>query len=208
MTDTSQTSIEQGFNVKANSLLAVCLLVGIAGGWLLRGSQNRGMTTVPANVAAPAKAPASAAAQMPDSTHLKEMADTQAAPLLEKLKSDPNNSSLLSEIGNLYYDAQQYPIAVDYYGRALKTKPADAAVRTDMATAYWYMGDADRAIAEFTKALTYEPNKPNTLFNLGLVRLKGKMDRAGAVADWEKLLATNPNYEGKDKVARMIAEAK
>jgi len=29
------------------------------------------------------------------------MADTQAAPLLEKLKSDPNNSSLLSEIGNL-----------------------------------------------------------------------------------------------------------
>jgi len=136
------------------------------------------------------------------------MADTQAAPLLEKLKSDPNNSSLLSEIGNLYYDAQQYPIAVDYYGRALKTKPADAAVRTDMATAYWYMGDADRAIAEFTKALTYEPNKPNTLFNLGLVRLKGKMDRAGAVADWEKLLATNPNYEGKDKVVRMISEAK
>ena len=107
---------------------------------------------------------------------------------------------MLGQIGNLYYDAQQYLIAVDYYGRALKTKPADAAMRTDMATAYWYMGDADRAIAEFTKALTYEPNKPNTLFNLGLVRLKGKMDKAGAVADWEKLLATNPNYEGKDKV--------
>jgi tetratricopeptide (TPR) repeat protein len=208
MTGISQTSIEQGFNVKANSLLAVCLLAGIAGGWLLRGPQNRGMTTVPANVAAPAKAPASTAAQKPDSTHLKEMADMQAAPLLDRLKSDPNNSNLLGEIGNLYYDAQQYPIAVDYYGRALKTKPADAAVRTDMATAYWYMGDADRAIAEFTKALAYEPNKPNTLFNLGLVRLKGKMDKAGAVADWERLLATNPNYEGKDKVIQMIAEAK
>jgi cytochrome c-type biogenesis protein CcmH/NrfG len=34
------------------------------------------------------------------------------------------------------------------------------------------------------------------------------MDINGAVADWEKLLATNPNYEGKDKVEQMIAQAK
>jgi cytochrome c-type biogenesis protein CcmH/NrfG len=136
------------------------------------------------------------------------MADTQAAPLLEKLKSDPNNPDLLASIANFYYDAQQYPIAVDYYGRALKAKPADAAMRTDMATAYWYMGNADTAITEFNKALTYEPNKPNTLFNLGLVKWQGKMDINGAVADWEKLLAKNPNYEGKEKVEQMIAEAK
>jgi tetratricopeptide (TPR) repeat protein len=81
-------------------------------------------------------------------------------------------------------------------------------VRTDMATAYWYMGNADTAIAEFNKALTYEPNKPNALFNLGVVKWQGKMDVNGAVADWEKLLATNPNYEGKDKVEQMMAEAK
>ena len=77
-----------------------------------------------------------------------------------------------------------------------------------MATAYWYMGNADTAITEFNKALTYEPNKPNTLFNLGLVKWQGKMDINGAVADWEKLLKANPNYEGKDKVEQMIAEAK
>ena len=77
-----------------------------------------------------------------------------------------------------------------------------------MATAYWYMGNADSAIEEFNKELTYEPNKPNTLFNLGLVKWQGKMDINGAVADWQKLLDTNPNYEGKDKVEQMIAEAK
>jgi cytochrome c-type biogenesis protein CcmH/NrfG len=144
----------------------------------------------------------------PTPEQLKLMADKQAAPLIEKLKSDPNNPDLLASIGNFYYDAQQYPIAVDYYGRALKAKPSDAAIRTDMATADWYMGNADAAIAEFNKALTYEPNKANTLFNLGLVKWQGKMDIKGAVADWEKLLATNPNYEGKDKVEQMIAEAK
>jgi tetratricopeptide (TPR) repeat protein len=136
------------------------------------------------------------------------MADGQAAPLLEKLKSDSNNPDLLAAIGNIYYDAQQYPAAVDFYGRALNAKPSEAAVRTDMATAYWYMGNADTAIAEFNKALTYAPNNPNTLFNRGLVKWQGKKDIDGAVADWKRLLATNPNYEGISKVEQMMAQAK
>jgi tetratricopeptide (TPR) repeat protein len=70
------------------------------------------------------------------------------------------------------------------------------------------MGNADTAIAEFNKALGYAPNNPNTLFNLGVVKWQGKKDAAGAIADWEKLLAANPNYEEKDKVKQMMAEAK
>jgi cytochrome c-type biogenesis protein CcmH/NrfG len=77
-----------------------------------------------------------------------------------------------------------------------------------MATAYWYMGNADQAIAEFNNALHYAPNNPNTLFNLGVVMWRGKMDAAGAIADWEKLLAVNPNYSEKDKVEQLINEAK
>lgn len=196
--------------VQAYTLAVVCLLLGMAGGWLIRGSQTPAAPTAE-TASASAPAPSAMGGGMnaqPTPEQLKKMADTQAAPLIEKLKSDPNNPELLAGIGNFYYDAQQYPTAIDYYGRALKTKPADAAVRTDMATAYWYMGNADSAIAEFNKALTYEPNKPNTLFNLGLVKWQGKMDINGAVAEWEKLLKTNPNYEGKDKVEQMIAEAK
>jgi cytochrome c-type biogenesis protein CcmH/NrfG len=198
--------------VQAYTLAVVCLLLGMAGGWLIRGSQSPASAAAAVETASPsASAPSTmggGANAQPTPDQMKKMADTQAAPLIEKLKSDPNNPELLTGVGNFYYDAQQYPIAVDYYGRALKAKPSDAGVRTDMATAYWYMGNADSAITEFNKALTYEPNKPNTLFNLGLVKWQGKMDINGAVADWEKLLKANPNYEGKDKVEQMIAEAK
>jgi tetratricopeptide (TPR) repeat protein len=79
-------------------------------------------------------------------------------------------------------------------------------VRTDMATAYWYLGNADQAIAEFNKALTFAPTNPNTLFNLGLVKWEGKHDAAGAIADWKKLLNANPNYEQKDKVRQMLSD--
>jgi tetratricopeptide (TPR) repeat protein len=139
---------------------------------------------------------------------MQKMADTQAGPLIEKLKADPNNAGLLENIGNIYYDAQQYPTAIDYYQRALKVEPTNTGVRTDMATAYWYTGNADTAIAEFQKSLSYEPNKANTLFNLGIVEWQGKMDIDKAVATWQKLLDTNPNYEAKDKVLELMAQAK
>jgi len=210
MTDTNQTPIKGWTREQAILLSVVCVMVGIGGGWCIRGWHSPAVTGAmkTASVSAPSGVGARSAPQMPGSAQLKQMADAKAAPLLDNLKSDPNNPDLLTSVGNLYYDAQQYPVAVDYYQRVLKVKPSDANVRTDMGTAYWFMGNADTAIAEFNKALTYAPNNPNTLFNLGLVKWKGKMDPAGAIADWEKLLAANPNYEGKDKVEQMMTEAK
>ena len=216
MTDLNRTPISQWTRTGAIIVSVVCLSVGIAGGWVIRGSHGPQSPAVAGGAQAAslpvAQAPASqssgAASQMPGSGKLKELVDAQAAPLLEKLKADPNNADLITSIGNLYYDAQQYPIAIDYYGRTLNARPSDAAVRTDMATAYWYMGNTDSAIEEFNKALTYAPTNPNTLFNLGLVKWQGKMDGPGAIADWQKLLAANPNYDAKDKVEQMMADVK
>lgn len=204
------TQHEQWTVKEAIILAALCLTAGIAGGWALRAAQSpsaagSAQTAPVAQQAAISSRPVSSA---PSLAQLKQMADAQAAPLLERLKADPENPDVLISIGNLYYDAQQYTDAVTYYAHALKSRPSDAAVRTDMATAYWYLGNADTAIAEFDKALAYAPTNPNTLFNRGLVKWKGKHDAAGAIADWQKLLATDPNYAGKDKVEQMMAEAK
>ena len=209
MTDTNRATIEQWTSVQAYVLAVICLLVGIAGGWLIRGSQSP--AAAPAETAsapAPAMGSAGAGAQPPTPAQMQKMADTQAGALIEKLKADPTNAGLLASFGNIYYDAQQFPTAIDYYQRALKVEPANTGVRTDMATAYWYTGNADAAIAEFQKSLSYEPNKANTLFNLGIVEWQGKMDIDKAVATWQKLLNTNPNYEGKDKVLELMAQAK
>jgi tetratricopeptide (TPR) repeat protein len=192
-------------------LVTLCLAVGITGGWLIRGLQG----TSSSNIAPPRAAslsaasttsPANPAAPTPSPARLKEMADTQAAPLLAKLAASPNNPDTLAEIANLYYDAQQYSVAVDYYNRALQSRPADASVRTDMATAYWYMGNTEEALSQFNKALTYAPTNPNTLFNMGLVKWQAQHDSAGAIALWKKLLDSNPNYEQKDKVLQMLSD--
>lgn len=199
------TKTNEWSSLQAYTLAVVCLLTGVTVGWLFRGSQAPS-----ANVVETANASSSTMSQMsqPTPEQMKKMADVQSAPLLEQLKANPNDSALLSKIGNIYYDTQQYPTAIDYYRRALQAEPANASVRTDMATAIWYSGDANSAIQEFNKALSYEPTNPSTLFNLGVVQWQGKMDVKAALASWQRLLDTNPNYEAKEKVYQLMAEAR
>jgi tetratricopeptide (TPR) repeat protein len=210
------TSAETWSAAQASALVVVCLLAGIAGGWLIRKSNSAPATTpvaaasVPAVAAAPSQsAPANFGMEsaMPSEQQLKEAADSQVAPLLLRLKAEPANASLLANVGNIYYDAKQYPAAIDYYERSLKVQPADTSVRTDLGTAYWYTGKADTAIAQFEKSLVYDPNKADTLFNLGIVKWQGKKDGPGAVAAWKKLLETNPAYPEKEAVMQLIAQA-
>jgi cytochrome c-type biogenesis protein CcmH/NrfG len=201
---TNSSKTKQWTGTRATTLAVACLFAGIVGGWFLRAAQ-------PPSVAGSSNASASstvAPSPTNDPARMKTVADAQAAPLLEQLKASPADPALLADIGNVYYDAQQYPAAIDFYGRSLTSAPDNVSVRTDLGTAYWYTGNADAAIAEFNKALTYQPTNANTLFNLGLVKWKGKSDAAGAVADWRKLLAANPTYDGKENVEKLMAEAK
>lgn len=206
--DTNRNSIKGWSRQRALALMIVCLLAGVAGGWVIRAT-SQPSSTESAKVAAlrpEAATSARPAPQSPSPDQLKTIADNEAAPLIAKLNADPKNADLLTGIGNVYYDAKQYSVAVDYYGRELAMKPSDVAVRTDMATAYWYLGNADKAITEFDAALKHAPSNPNALFNRGLVKWEGKHDSAGALADWKRLLATNPNYASRDQVEKMLSD--
>ncbi len=121
-------------------------------------------------------------------------------PLLAQLKSEPNNAELLYKIGNLYYDAQQYPDAVAYYERSLKINPNATDVRTDLGTAYHLIGQPDRAISEYDEVLKVDSKHANALFNEGMVKWQDKMDMKGAIAAWQHLLDTNPDYPQRDRV--------
>ncbi len=207
-------------NVQAYTLAVITLLIGIAVGYFARGSAQPAAASTGSAQTAPSSAPAGNAANMGPG-QLPGIGNTQgqeapspeviakaAEPLLAQLKSDPNNFETLAKLGNLYYDSKAFPQAIDYYSQALKIQPKNPDVLTDMGTAYWYQGDPDRAIEDFNKSLAIRPNHPGTLYNLGIVTWQGKKDPKGAIVVWEKLLATNPNYDQKDQVQMLIERAK
>jgi cytochrome c-type biogenesis protein CcmH/NrfG len=160
-------------------------------------------------VQAEAAAPAANAAGQQQVTpeQMKQMADTKAAPLLAQLQTEPNNPALLAELGNVYYDTQNFRQAIDYYAKSLAIKN-DPNVGTDMGTAYYYAGDPDTALGEFEKVLKAYPNFENALFNTGMVKFQGKMDAEGAIAAWQQVLKNNPNHPRRAEIEQLIANAR
>jgi len=207
-------------SVQAYVMAVLTLAIGIAVGYFARGSAPTSSPVAEApqtTAAAPAGMGSGAmgAAQLPGIGSAQqqqgaspEMLAKAAEPLLAQLKTNPNDVDTLTKLGNLYYDGQAYPQAIEYYQKAVSLQPNNADVLTDMGTAYWYSGDPDKAIANFEKALAIRPNNANTLFNLGIVKWQGKKDPKGAIVDWEKLLKTNPDYPQKDQVQMLIERAK
>jgi len=192
---------------QAYILAVFCLVLGVALGYLFRGSASPASETTVAPRANDSAASASTQAQVTPAQQ-KEMLNQSVAPLLETLKTNPDDVDTIVKVGNLYYDGQQYQEAVKYYRLAAKNQPKNADLLTDLGTSLWYTGDADGAIAEFQKALKYQPDHPGTLFNLGIVRWQGKSDPKGAVEAWEELLQKNPNYPQKQQLQEYIEKAK
>jgi len=189
---------------QAYILAAFCLLLGVALGYLFRGSASPAAstsTTARQGSEARQQAPASAA-------EVQAALAQAAAPLLDAVNKNPNDYDSLVKLGNVFYDGQQYPNAIQYYERALAIHPENPDVRTDMGTAYWYTGNADKAIAAMQTSLKYRPGHPQTLFNLGWVRWQGKADPKGAISAWEQLLKANPDYPQRQQVEQNIAKAK
>jgi cytochrome c-type biogenesis protein CcmH/NrfG len=204
-------------NVQAYTLAVITLAIGIAVGYFARGSapvstagESAQATSVPAGMGnAPmgsAELPGIGSTQPQQAS--PEMLAKAAEPLLAQLKTNPKDVDTIVKLGNLYYDGQAYPQAIEYYEKAIALQPDNADVRTDLGTAYWYTGNADKAIASFEKALAIRPNHAPTLFNLGIVKWQGKKDPKGAIVAWEKLLQTNPDYPQKNQVQMLIERAK
>ena len=222
----SQTAQDQessngvGFTTfQAYTLAVITLAIGIAVGYFARGSASPAAGpeaaqaampagSLPSSIGAtPAQLPGIGSAQQQQAPSPEVLAKS-AEPLLGQLKSNPNDAQTVIKLGNLYYDSQAYPQAIECYEKALSLQPDNADVRTDLGTAYWYTGNPDEAIVSFQKALAIRPNHPGTLFNLGIVKWQGKKDPKGAVVVWEKLLQTNPDYPQKDQVQMLIERAK
>jgi cytochrome c-type biogenesis protein CcmH/NrfG len=213
MTDESTAAVPAMPTLRAAqvySMAAFCLAVGLGIGYLMRGSQLAAPTPKSTARAIAPTAPASAkpAGHRPSLDQMRQMADKQAAPLLEKLKSNPNDSSLLVQVGAIYHTTHQFKEAADFYTRALDTDPKNVAVRTKLASSLYRKGDIEGAIAQLNQALTYDPKDANALFDLGMIKLQGKGDPKGALAAWQRLLKTNPQLspERKATVMKLMAD--
>ena len=165
-------------------------LFGLIIGWVL-GTQNAtGTARVAAPVAQTAAAPASATPAAPQPAPLDQARVQALQTVAEK---DPKNIESRVQLGNMFFDAEQYPQSISWYEQAIALNPADTNVSTDLGVAYYYTNQPDRALAQFDKSLATDPKHIKTLLNVGIVRAFGKNDLAGAAKAWETVVAISPD---------------
>jgi tetratricopeptide (TPR) repeat protein len=161
-------------------------MFGLLAGWII-GSQAR---PAPAAQAAVQSAPA---AQANDEPQAPPIDLKRAAALEQEANAKPNDAAVRVELGNLYYDAKRFDLAIPWYEASLRLNPKNIDVSTDLAVCYHSIGEADRALRQIDQSLAIDPKHAKTLLNQGIIRAFGKQDLDGALESWENVVKFAPN---------------
>jgi cytochrome c-type biogenesis protein CcmH/NrfG len=197
-------------NAQTYSMAVICLVLGIAAGYLLHApaaASGSPVATATTNTPTPSMASGNGAPQMPSAADMKRMADKQVAPLLEQLQKNPKDAELLAKIAHSYMAAQQFQSAQQYFEQSVAIKPNPDALN-ELAFVYVKLGDLDKGIATLKQALTIDPKNASVLFNLAFFEWKGKADPQAAIATWQILLKVDPKNPKRTQVEQMMAQAK
>jgi cytochrome c-type biogenesis protein CcmH/NrfG len=128
--------------------------------------------------------------------------------LKDIVKKDPKNLSAWVELGDLYFDSDQPREAIEAYSQYLAVKPDNPDVRTDMGIMFRKLGEFNRALEEFRKAVQSDPNHINSRYNIGLVLLHDKQDIKGAINAWEEYLKVDSRSERAERMRAQIDKMK
>ncbi|HVG86664.1 MAG TPA: tetratricopeptide repeat protein [Vicinamibacterales bacterium] len=167
------------------------VLFGVIVGWVLGSQQAR--TSAPVAAPAAQAQPAGQAAQQ--GSRAVPLDQGRAKALETVAQQNPKDVQPRVQLGNMYFDAEQYPQAIAWYEQAFALNKTDANLSTDLGVAYYYTNQPDRAITQFEHSLTLDPKHIKTLLNMGIVRAFGKQDLEGAAKAWEQVVAIDPNSQ-------------
>ncbi|MBT8332636.1 MAG: tetratricopeptide repeat protein [Deltaproteobacteria bacterium] len=156
----------------------LCLAVGFFGGvvfTVFKSDSRAPAASVPAQMGTPAPAGSDRIAAR------KRMAE-----------AEPGNANAWTELGNAYFDSDQFDASINAYRKSLELNPNNPNVWTDMGVMYRRSGKPEEAIKAFDQAIAADPKHEVSRMNKGIVLLHDLNDANGAIKAWEGLLAVNP----------------
>jgi cytochrome c-type biogenesis protein CcmH/NrfG len=112
--------------------------------------------------------------------------------LEKEVAANPDNLDAWTQLGNLYFDTNNFDSAIRSYKKSLALKPDNANVQTDLGVMYRRAGQPEQAVKAFEKAVEIDPKHEIARFNTGIVLLHDLNDREGALKAWQGLVDINP----------------
>lgn len=182
-----------------NRNVLIALVAGLVAGLLVGYSVGHSTSQptgplVAAPVAMPAPAPAPGMpppGMMPPSNNAATY-QARIAQHEQRVKQDPKDVQAWIQLGNDYFDVDQFQKSIDAYGKALALQPNNPDVMTDQGIMYLRMANYEQAAKNFERANQLNPSHVQSLFNLGVVYANhlGKPEKA--VEAWTKVIQVAP----------------
>jgi len=178
---------ETGMMKNSTALLIslIALGVGFLGGVALSAYKSGSGVPMPGTVSAPQQ-------QTSQKQPITEEQAKRILALEKETASNPENAEAWIQLGNLYFDTDNYQSAIGAYEKSLALKPDNANVLTDLGVMYRRNGQPKKAVEAFDKAIKIDPAHEVSRFNKGVVLLHDLNDKEGAMRAWEELVKMNP----------------
>ncbi len=174
---------DEGQYIRKETFYMVTLLalaVGFFGGVVFavfKSDSRAPVGSVPQQMGTPAPAPG---------------ASDRIAALEREAQANPGNANAWTELGNAYFDSNQYEASISAYRKSLEIDPGNPNVWTDMGVMYRRSGKPEEAIKAFDQAIAADPRHEVSRMNKGIVLLHDLNDFNGAIEAWDGLLEINP----------------
>ena len=88
------------------------------------------------------------------------------------LEAEPENVSVLTNLGVVYYSLGQLDEAIAQYNKALELAPQDADIHSNLAAAYVQKGELEKARQSYQRAIDFDPSLAEAHFGLGVVYMQ------------------------------------
>jgi len=180
----------EGFVKKEIMLIValVALVAGFLGGTIYSAFQSGPATTVQTG---PPSGSSQQQSQAPQNFSNEQA--TQILSLEQEVVVNPTNVQAWIQLGNVYFDTNNFPKAIRAYQKSLELSSGNPNVLTDLGVMYRRNGQAVKALEAFDRAVAADPSHEQSRFNKGIVLNYDMGDREGAIKAWEGLLKVNPN---------------
>lgn len=204
---------QENGNVKTQTLavaVVVALVVGFLGGVIYSSLQSPAVNRAVAPKMQGAAAGASGNQGAPSSASLNPQQASAILSLEQRVATNTTDAEAWLQLGNTYFDTNNFAKAITAYNRYLTLQPNNANVLTDLGIMYRNNGQPTEAIASFDRAIAVDPKHVQAPFNKGIVLMNDLHDHQAAIDVWQALLDSNPGATAGNgmPISQIIEDAK
>ncbi len=132
-------------------------------------------------------------------------AGDRVGELKQTLDRDPENPEILMDLGNAYYDREDWDDAIKCYDKARRKAPKNPNLLSDLGAAHRNRGEFDTAVAFFQKAREANPDHWQSLLNWLLVEAYDRRDAKAAQPLMDEVKKRYPEIPQLDKIQEQIS---